>query len=99
MTVYLVISLPNVPCMHHKYMVLANPIHKGSAVQDTSVPLICERQKHLQAGITNVHMCTDEKPRARPHLTGKPSGQDACAARSSHTLQVAKVIQSADPPT
>ena len=27
MTVYLGISLPNIPCIHHRYMVLANPTH------------------------------------------------------------------------
>jgi len=27
MTVYLVISLPRIPYVHHVYMVLANPIH------------------------------------------------------------------------
>jgi hypothetical protein len=40
MTVYLVISLPKIPCIHRIYMVLANPIFIACELRNRSISLL-----------------------------------------------------------
>jgi len=51
MTVYLVISLPKIPCIHRIYMVLANPIYTSLIWQVVGYMTqhhACTKQSYVQ---------------------------------------------------